>query len=63
MGKRKKQIRLVTSTPVPVDLCVIFVQHVHVPPCVYVLHRGRASGGEDEKAGSEVRPSPPCASN
>lgn len=25
--------------------------------------RGRASGGEDEKAGSQVRPSPPCASN
>lgn len=41
--------------------CVNFVQYVHMHD--YVMYRGRASGGEDEKAGSKVRPSPPCASN
>lgn len=28
-----------------------------------VLYRGRASRGEDEKVGSKVCSSPPCASN
>lgn len=42
---------------------VIFVQYVQLPACVCVLHRGGASGGEDEEAGSKVRPSPPRASN
>lgn len=30
---------------------------------IHVSFRGRASGGEDEKVGSKVCPSPPCASN
>lgn len=28
-----------------------------------VSHRGRASGGEDEEAGGQVRSSPPCSSH
>lgn len=39
------------------------VANALLPLCVCVLHRGREARGEDEKAGSKVRPSAPRASN
>lgn len=60
---KKIDVELPASSPVPIDLCLIFVQNVQLPLCVCVLYRGRETGGEDEEAGSEVRPSAPRASN